>query len=687
MLILLVVLLSIFGCTGSNRNQSSNQDEVENTVEEQEKSGKDDTSSDTFNGVVAKFSDGQYAITGELVGVLPSKLIATDEKDFSINVTVERKFSFTLSPSSDQAVTLFIKASYESSEVESEIYEIILSDHVVTTSTVDVKTPVAKTIVWSDGQDNSISSVGLDVSEVNKLASTPEYSTAVVVEGTQLYFGPNGITRSNLDGSSKSSLIAQEISGYVLSIKIYGSKIYWTDSKSNSLRRANLSDGSTVETLYTPADGEVQGFAIAPNGSTLFLGVWHGFYESGGIREHSRLLKMGLDGSGVAIVRAGFKSGDSGNYYDDAYIMNPLSMIVDSTSTYLYVTDIESKLILRYTIADTTQTTRFQSSNGDNFPLALYINGTNIVASSFNQRFFELCLSYFDDSVKCETSYPLALAESPIGIFRSGSSIYFLNKLGAVKKISDDFDISTLTELAPSVLPEYTRFRGVAHDRYEDLVVYGTNHGLWVSKTDGSEYKELTPGGEYVYDIELDYDNKVIYFADYGDALIYKVNYDGTGLEIVLDHSSEASNISGIGLDVKNSKIYFSDSDGSHNVLVANLDGSSPERLTSLDTATTDGNHSVLVRDVDVVGDKLYIVGSGGSQTLGKVNLDGTGYEKILDTNCNTFCGLSVDLNSSRIYYSKGLSINYSSLDGSGETEVVSENIFNARYLDIDSRP
>lgn len=188
--------------------------------------------------------------------------------------------------------------------------------------------------------------------------------------------------------------------------------------------------------------------------------------------------------------------------------------------------------------------------------------------------------------------------------------------------------------------------QGLAYDSAEGQFFAGIYYsGVYsLSEAAGSTWQQLVTSSQISPllgqrgQIFLDPHSKHVYFRTaYNGSCdrcryIWRVNYDGTGLTQVI----RANDGDGLYVDHQGGHIYFTDGDGSHQLIQikrCNLDGSSPVLLLTLQPPY----QRCLNIEVDAVGGKIYLYLDGGalagggnnfnSRAIARANLDGTDFE------------------------------------------------------------
>ena len=135
---------------------------------------------------------------------------------------------------------------------------------------------------------------GLDGSRVTGLGldllPEPEYM-ALDIAGGKMYWVDSftdKVQRANLDGSAVEDLVSGLNSPAGIALDVAGGKMYWTDSGSEKVQRANL-DGSAVEDLVTSGLSSPFGMALDVDGGKMY------WVDSG----TDKVQRANLDGSAV----------------------------------------------------------------------------------------------------------------------------------------------------------------------------------------------------------------------------------------------------------------------------------------------------------------------------------------------------------------------------------------------------
>jgi DNA-binding beta-propeller fold protein YncE len=250
------------------------------------------------------------------------------------------------------------------------------------------------------------------------------------------------------------------------------------------------------------------------------------------------------------------------------------------------------------------------------------------------------------------------------------------------------------------------------------------------SNLDGSNDVVLVTGLRRPRDVEVDVSSSKIYWTDFDGGKIQRCNLDGAGKQTIYTTIHMPNKIE---LDLKNGMMYWTENTGGFGDMIkrTNLDGSSVQTLYSYPSP---GGPTGIALNVD--GGKMYL-GSvsayndiivrrnllgGAAVTLtqagraptdivldisngkmywgeyddmlsfnGKIkwaNLDGSGVQTTV-TGLQWPMGLDLDFINSRVYWTDMVThkIQYSTLDGSGITDILSNSLYEPHGITIIPEP
>lgn len=206
---------------------------------------------------------------------------------------------------------------------------------------------------------------------------------------------------------------------------------------------------------------------------------------------------------------------------------------------------------------------------------------------------------------------------------------------------------------------------GLAYDEvhgkvyFSDFEVDGEGK-IWSVNLDGTDLKTIVTGLYSPYGIALDVAGGKIYWADDADAddvgHIGRANLDGSNPENIV--TLDGVQFRSVALDLLNDKLYFYDV-WYEELYQSNLDGSDAEVIV-------DGVYGYALA-VDAEHGKIYFDDQNDAQ-LKRANLDGSNVEEVDNTDTRIY-GIVVDEDSDALYWSGRDSeeISRANLDGSGK--------------------
>ena len=212
---------------------------------------------------------------------------------------------------------------------------------------------------------------------------------------------------------------------------------------------------------------------------------------------------------------------------------------------------------------------------------------------------------------------------------------------------------------------------------------------------DGSNVEDIITGLKATIDIDLDLDNRKIYWIGNAYSKIYRANLDGSDIETIIDgekliadpdkHAFSPINIT---LDPLNGKIYWGNWTGRWGISRADYDGSIIEDIR---IAPVDGGLFAITVDaeniqLDVKAGKIYFVDSL-NDNIARVNFDGSNYENLGISIVDPY-GLALDLENRLMYWTHVSGrIRRASLNGENiETLLTELKGPSSIALDIDDR-
>ena len=149
----------------------------------------------------------------------------------------------------------------------------------------------------------------------------------------------------------------------------------------------------------------------------------------------------------------------------------------------------------------------------------------------------------------------------------------------------------------------------------------------------------------------LDVPNNRLYYSNFGDDTINRVNFDGTGQTSILSLPSSSIPL-GLSLDAGANQIYFTDN-GTNAIRRVNTDG------TGLVSLVTTGLDSPVNVQLDLIHGKMYWVDFGNvtvsnSGRIERSNLDGSDRETLI-SNLPLPEDIALDVLAGHLYWTDGI--------------------------------
>ena len=182
---------------------------------------------------------------------------------------------------------------------------------------------------------------------------------------------------------------------------------------------------------------------------------------------------------------------------------------------------------------------------------------------------------------------------------------------------------------------------------------------------DGTNLEDVVTGVMAI-SIAVDRFAGKIYYTTKFDPFVKRANMDGTSIETLYTPST-TSEPSGIALDTKNGKVYFTDKNPSvKKIYRMNLDGSSLEEVLT--------NVQAVSIALDVEGGKMYFT-TNNDYKVQRADMDGTDVEMLYYSAAGVPNGITLDLDSGKIYFTDDYSlvkkIHRMNLDGTSLEDVM----------------
>jgi len=276
----------------------------------------------------------------------------------------------------------------------------------------------------------------------------------------------------------------------------------------------------------------------------------------------------------------------------------------------------------------------------------------------FNFEVAIMVQKYLQSSLAAFVAYFVAFCAATSA--QPATTIFF-NNTGAV------FYRAAGTGTSTTVVSNSNYILGVGYDATNEKVYYFDRGGSGTIRRvnlDGTGVttivSNLAASGE-IYAIVPDPTNQYLYFANFTNSKVQRVNYDGTNL---VDLASPNRPI-GLTIDFTNSKMYYT-TYLQGDVIQANLDGTGA-------TTIYNGTNNLVGIDIDAAAGKLYFV-DRTARAVHSINTNGTGDTTILSSGITVPWSLRVDVPNGKVYVGDAGNgyIKVFNFDGSNQNTFVS---------------
>ena len=399
--------------------------------------------------------------------------------------------------------------------------------------------------------------------------------------------------------------------------------MYWTDSGTDRIRRADL-DGSNVENLVITglsgtgglaleiAGAEAPAATLSPDPSTVdFLddGTWHAF-------------TVEADG--------------------------PVEVVANPTGT-------TPRVEITRTGGDSNRCPAVAEdgmTREDND--TIYLSGCSAGQARVELR------STSDQTLL--RTYAFTIEEPPTATTGPGIAAIYWTDGDKIQRA--DTDGGNVEDLVTFGSP-----RSLALDVLEGKIYWSDQDSRWIwrANLDGSDTEAVVKARLIrPVAIALDLARDQIYWTDAGSNKIQRASLDGSRVQTLVSvglHSPE-----GIALDVDGGKVYWSDY-GTNKIQRANLDGSNVEDLVST------GLRIPGELALDLAAGKIYWT-DYGTDKIQRADLDGSNVEDLVTTGLRIAKGLALDVAGGKVYWADTGTgkVQRANLDGSDVEDLVSRS-------------
>jgi sugar lactone lactonase YvrE len=491
------------------------------------------------------------------------------------------------------------------------------------------------------------------------------------------------IKRANLDGTDIQTVLTGLTQPWDIEVDPVYQKIYWTeDQPGGNIKRANLIDGSDVESVITGVNS--LGVAVDPYRNKIYYTTF----------PDAHVYRANIDGSDVTLIAAdGLADVDvdyaSGKLFFCNYSLNRLSSC-DSNGGHLSSTTVggvfmdyadQTIPIISSIVRHDPVTTNVVEGSSAIFRVTFSEPVLNVSASDFafgGASTGAITITHigeqsvFDITVNALTPGILDLNLAPASdiIDARGNKLssaiaseetftvlseLLQNKIYFGHQDTDNIyrvnasDFGSLQTVLSVINPN-----GIAFFKANPFpLFYASVNTLYRNNTSGSTPGSIiTTTGQFNRGMAIEHTSKKIYWSNSEDGYIKRANLDGTNIETVL---TGLINPWDIDIDPVHQKIYWTEDQPGGNIKRANLsDGSSIETVIA-------GVNSLGVA-VDPFRNKIYYTTFPAADVY-SAYLDGTSQVVIAS---NGMADIDVDYETGRLYFCNYAPYSLSTCDADG---------------------
>ena len=481
------------------------------------------------------------------------------------------------------------------------------------------------TMFWTDtgpGSYAAITKANLDGTNEVDLVTTgvqSSYGIALDPAGGKMYWtdlvGDN-IQRANLDGTGVEELVAglSNPRGIALDLVSDPKKVYWTEPGSVTIKRANLADGSSVETVTSTG--------ILPRGIALDAAGGKMYWAEEGSSKTIKRANM-ADGSALEIIADNPSDG----------LQDPQNVALDVAAGKVYWTDDFTNKIQR---------ANMDPSGGNALEDLITIGLDKPVG---------LALDVADGKMYWTESGGNNIKRANLngdGVERQVGLLWTPQSIALLLCVPGDCDLDGVPDGSDNC--PVTQNADQA-DGDGDLVGDACDNCLVTSNAD-----QLDGDGDGIGDAcdapppEVVFNT--MFWTDPGWSKIHRANLDGTnGIDLVTTGAMQSLSSYGIALDPAAGKMYWTDIFGT-SIQRANLDGTDIEELV-------DGLSGPRGIALDLVAGKMYWVEAGSSLTIKRANMaDASSVELVISTGAPAgialgVAGIALDVADGKMYWAE----------------------------------
>jgi len=458
------------------------------------------------------------------------------------------------------------------------------STHRVTTTAI-----ASGEVFWTEAGARVFGTTGGGIGS-RKVADFGRFPVGVAVAPSlgQIFWSDlktNTIRRANLDGTGEAVLLSGLSESVVddagrfasltdVAVDASGGKLYWGNVSEGAIQRANL-DGSGLETIVTGLSGPA-GIDLDLSNGTIY---WTDLSD---VASDRAIQRANLDGTGVEEVLSGLSL--------------PQDVAVDPAAGHVYWTAPDDGAIRRANLDGSSVTDVLTGLNAPG-GLALDASGGKLYWGSIGD--IAIRRANLDG-----TALELIAAFTPaaaLAVDPSGGTLYWAGWVdGTVRRA--DLDGSNPTSLSFG-----RNFAGrIALDEGREAVYWPAPEGvIQRANVDGTGVTDLTPADPFIAAQDVAYDpvSDKIYWTVIGNGgEVRRADVDGANPETLA--SGLGASLADIVVNGSEGKVYWlneNDASGNRSIQRANVDG------TGVETFYTPGGNDV-IRSLAIDGPNLYWV-------------------------------------------------------------------------------
>ncbi len=393
----------------------------------------------------------------------------------------------------------------------------------------------------------------------------------------------NTIRRANLDGTGEVVLLSGRSESVIddagrfasltdVAVDAAGGTLYWGNVSEGAIQRANL-DGSGVETVVSGLSG--------PTGIDLDLAAGKIYWTDLGETAAERTIeRANLDGSGVETVLAGLPL--------------PQDVAVDPGAGHVYWTNPDDGVIRRANLDGSSVTDVLTGLNAPG-GLALDVSGGKLYWGSVGDIAIQRA-NLDGTGLESIASFTPAAA---LAVDPSGGTLYWAGWVdGTVRRAG--LDGST-----PTPLSFGRNFAGrIALDEGRETVYWpAPEGGIQRANVDGTGVTDLTPADPFTAAQDVAYDpvsDKIYWTVTGSGGEVRRADPDGANPETLA--SGLGASLADIVVNADEGKVYWlneNDASGNRSIQRANVDG------MGVETFYTPGGNNI-IRSLAIDGPNLY---------------------------------------------------------------------------------